>query len=215
MELEKLNLIEFFKDEYSKVNKGFGIGGSGIITPKQMINVININDENKKELNGWGQGSHQMTFEEILKKSYNLQKAQISSNFFKLSKLLERIIYIHYINWTFTFQKYVQVNIPAYITNSQYESLLKLNKSLEEISCYYNIKIFVQIDGYIFEPKAKEIFRKKTFESNNRNNLLEALVYLKKENRINEDKSKEIYSVLLLSKEKQLIFKETNKQNSF
>ena len=44
MELESLDLFEFYKDEYGLIDKGIGIGAAGIITPKQQINVINIPD---------------------------------------------------------------------------------------------------------------------------------------------------------------------------
>ncbi len=34
-----LDLNEFFKDEYSRVNYSEGIGGVGIITENQIVNV--------------------------------------------------------------------------------------------------------------------------------------------------------------------------------
>ena len=45
----KLDLDEFFKDEYINLNNNEGIGAMGIITSKQIINVYNDYGLNKKD----------------------------------------------------------------------------------------------------------------------------------------------------------------------
>ena len=58
MKLVRLDLVEFFRDEYGMVSGGEGIGASGIITNLQMINVVNIDGDDKYLEDRWGVGSH-------------------------------------------------------------------------------------------------------------------------------------------------------------
>ena len=66
-----LDLNEFFKDEYSKVNYSEGIGGVGIITENQIVKLYNdyklCKQDNKYYL---GLGDHIVKFEELLKNYY-------------------------------------------------------------------------------------------------------------------------------------------------
>ena len=181
--LEKLDFDEFFLEEYSKVDRGFGIGGAGIITNKQMINVFNVSDELKKDLNGWAQGAHLVTFNEILKRVYGDEIDDADLNY-----LLMNLIHIHYINWSSIFDKYIEINIPAYVSKSQYKNLLKLNKIIDKLSLKYNISVNVKIDKVLISSLAGKMNEQVFFDKRNKNNLFEALVYLKKNNKIDDDK---------------------------
>lgn len=183
MMLEKLDFDEFFLEEYSKVDRGFGIGGAGIITNKQMINVFNVIDETKSDLNGWAQGSHLVTFNEILKRVYGDEIDDADLNY-----LLMNLIHIRYINWTSIFDKYIEINIPSYVSKSQYKNLLKLNKIIDKLSLKYNISVNVKIDKVLISSLAGKMNEQAFFDKRNKNNLFEALVYLKKNNKIDDDK---------------------------
>lgn len=185
MKLEKLDFDEFFLEEYSKVDRGFGIGGAGIITNKQMINVFNVSDELKKDLNGWAQGAHLITFNEILKRVYGDEIDDADLNY-----LLMNLIHIHYINWSSIFDKYIEINIPAYVSKSQYKNLLKLNKIIDKLSLKYNISVNVKIDKVLISSLAGNMNDQMFLDERNKNNLFEALVYLKKNNRIDDEKSR-------------------------
>ena len=125
MQLETLDFYEFFKDEYSLLNGGEGVGASGIITPLQMINVVNLpkKDEITREKGDWGSGYHIDTYQKIFELIYQLNDEPnwINSNKKAKSKiitdLLERTITIRYTNqYQRTIVKNILIKIPAYVT---------------------------------------------------------------------------------------------------
>ena len=215
MELESLDLFEFYKDEYGLIDKGIGIGAAGIITPKQQINVINIPDYNQKEFNGWAQGGHAPTYCEILKKIYNLEdNVEWNNTPFLLKNdfleaTLNKMIYIHYVNSKY--QKLITIDIPAYITKEQFRYLLELNNKIEKLSKKYRLLIGINIKEYVFNPIKKEILKEKILENSSKNNLIAAIRYLIVHNRISDKKSKLIYDDCLLLKEQIYVPYEINR----
>lgn len=152
MKLEELDLFEFFKDEYGTWYNGFGIGGAGIITPNQMINVVNIDGALKDgDLPGWGGGSHMATYAEMVRQIYKIEYNNL--NPFKMPIMLRtlefRLIKIRYVNERGL--KYVVVKVPAKINKFQYDSLGKLNTMIQAVNTLSKNKIQVGVinTGYI------------------------------------------------------------------
>lgn len=216
MELENLDLMKFFKDEYGKINGGKGIGGSGIITPNQMINVVNIDgdDDNKSSEENWGIGYHYDTFTEIFKKIYGLEDDGMWINSSEkekiIDKLLDRVITIRYVNqYERCSQKYAIIKVPAFITTTQYNNLIILNELFEMCLKKYKISIKVVLKGIVFYPKEYIKFNQKYFDLKV-NNLPDALLYLKENNRINDGNL--IYATFISEKENIEIGKKLKKR---
>lgn len=148
-----------------------------------MINVFNVSDELKSDLNGWAQGSHLVTFNEILKRIYGNEVGKMD-----LDYLLMNVIHIRYINWVSVFNKYIEINIPVYVSRSQYKNLLKLNKIIDNLLLRYNISVNVRIDREFIGSLISEVNEQVFFDESDKNNFFEALVYLKKNGKINDDK---------------------------
>lgn len=152
MQLEELDFFEFFKDEYGILYDGFGIGGAGIITPTQMINVVNVDGAPKEGVSpGWGGGTHMATYAEMIRQIYKIEYNNL--NPFKLPAMLRtleyRMIKIRYVNESGS--KYVIVDVPAKISKFLYDSLCRLNMSLQAVNALSKNKILVGVinTGYI------------------------------------------------------------------
>ena len=152
MKLEELDFFEFFKDEYGTWYNGFGIGGSGIITPNQMINVVNIDGAPKDGvLSGWGGGEHLLTWAEIIKQIYKIDydntKPYETGDIRKGIEL--RLIEIRYVNMVGN--KFIVIRVPAKINKFQYDSLGKLNTMIQAVNTLSKNEIQVGVinTGYI------------------------------------------------------------------
>ena len=184
MKLEELDFFEFFKDEYGTWYDGFGIGGAGIITPTQMINVVNIDGAPKDGvLPGWGGGSHMATYAEMVRQIYKIEYNNL--NPFKLPAMLRtlefRLIKIRYVNEQGL--KYVVVKVPAKINKFQYDSLCKLNTMIQAVNTLSKnkIEVFVNNSGYLPNfIEGKKIEVENPYYDKELNNLPIALEYYEK-----------------------------------
>ena len=195
MELEKLDLMDFYKDEYSFFNGGEGIGGVGVITQKQVINVVNLPliDDLTKEVGEWGSGYHIDTFRKVLEEVFELGKNEIWVLSTKRDKekiidaLLEQMINIRYINeCKRSINKSILIKIPPYITKYQYQKLQELNEEFEVISKKYNVSIKVLLHNKVFYSKELEVGSIKIFDIK-KNNLGDAIDYIKENECVNKN----------------------------
>lgn len=183
MKLEELDLFDFFKDEYGFLYDGFGIGGAGIITPNQMINVVNVDGSPKDRVSpGWGGGTHMDTYAEMIRQIYKIEYNNI--NPFKMPAILKtlefRLIKIRYVNELGN--KLVIVNIPAKINKFQYDSLCRLNTMIQAVNALSKNKIGVLVNNNGFLPNfidGKKIEVEIPNYDEKLNNLPDALEYYK------------------------------------
>lgn len=188
MKLEELDFFEFFKDEYGILYDGFGIGGAGIITPNQMINVVNIDGSPKKGIPPvWGGGDHQSTWNEIIKQIYKidadnnipLEKIKINE---AMTKIELRLIRIRYVNAK-KGGRTVVIHIPAKINSFQYDSLCRLNTMIKVVNALSKNKIEVLVNNNGYLPNfidGKKVEVENPNYDEKLNNLPVALEYYKK-----------------------------------
>jgi len=139
-----LDLNEFFKDEYSKVNYSEGIGGVGIITENQIVNVYNdyklCKQDNKYYL---GLGDHLDKFEELLKDMYG-------DNISYYDSYLSKLIQLKY--WNCPYFKIIGMFFPTEITEKEFSNLLLLKDYYKEVFDKYRITI----GAYTFGSNVRE-----------------------------------------------------------
>lgn len=184
MKLEELDFFEFFKDEYGILYDGFGIGGAGIITPNQMINVVNVDGSPKKGIPPvWGGGTHMKTYNEIIRQVYKVDYD--NTNPFKMSDMLKtiefRLIKVRYVNEVGN--KIIIVEIPAKINGFQYESLCRLNMMIQAVNALSKNKIEVLVNNNGYLPNfmdGKKVEVENPNYDEELNNLPVALEYYKK-----------------------------------
>lgn len=129
----ELNLIDFFKDEYERLNHCEGIGASGIITNNQIINVYNdIAIDPKSGIEYLGLGAHNDILDRLIKDIYNP-----NSNF--LQNYYKNIITIHYENAPYT--KRIIYFIPNIISEYKFNNLLLMKDYYKEVFNEYEIKV--------------------------------------------------------------------------
>lgn len=182
--MKRLDLEEFYQDSnqyYQGFNNSIpeGLGGVILITDKQSIGVYNVS---KKDINGndiVGLGSHGSTVESILASIFNVQ---LEGNSNRRMRLLNQAIpgcefnyvYIRLVNEIGN--KFVTVQIPGLINEYQYGKLTALN----DIFKILNVKTYAEITGY--NPNKMDY--DDTFADVKLNSLGDALMYLKKNNKI-------------------------------
>ena len=179
LNFEGLNLYHFFKDEYGELYNGEGIGAVGLITPTQMINVVNIDGEDKVngKINCWGGGAHQHTREKIIEAIYGMEYSEdiIYEKEDVRRGLTSRIIEIRYVNNNFG--KMISINIPSFMNKSQYDNLCFLNDMIEEFRKSTNSDIVVNVSNNGFNPITCMVDSNPIFWDRGENNLLDAIRY--------------------------------------
>ena len=147
MNFEILDLGYFFKDEHGDLYGGDGIGAVGLITPTQMINVVNIDGEDKRsgKKDCWSLGAHQHTREKIVESIYGIEFSE--DVIYEVGDvrrgLTSRIIEIRYVNNKFG--KIISVSIPSFINQNQYNYLVMLNEEIEMLRKITNISLKVNV----------------------------------------------------------------------
>lgn len=139
-----LDLNEFYKDEYSKVNYSEGIGGVGIITENQIINVYNdlkVSKQDNKEY--LGLGNHIDKFEELIRDMYG-------NNIIYYDLYLKELIQLKY--WNCPYFKIIGMYFPKELTEKEFNNLLLLEKYYKEIFNKYRITI----GAYTFGDNVRE-----------------------------------------------------------
>ena len=129
----RLDLNEFFKEEYQKLNYSEGIGASGIITENQIINVYNDPKVDKKTgIEYLGLGDHIDILDRLVKDIYNTD-----SNY--LEKYYEEMITIKY--WNCPYSKIIMLLLPKIITEDEYNNMRLLNNYYKEIFNNHKIQV--------------------------------------------------------------------------
>lgn len=181
MNFEVLDLYHFFKDEYGELYNGEGIGAVGLITPTQMINVVNIDGEDKKsgKKDCWALGAHQHTREKIVESIYGIEYSEdiIYEKEDVRRGLTSRIIEIRYVNNKFG--KMISINIPSFINSSQYDNLFFLNNMIEEFRKFTNNNVVVNVSNNGLNPNTCMVSSNVMFWDRGENNLLDAIRYYK------------------------------------
>ena len=193
---KEINFKEFYTEENTKI--GDGLGGVGIITPNQSIQVINLPDTDSftgETVDGLG--IHQETELTIFNEMFNLGREKIRGYDFKTLKAFEEkvkngednfiiIRYVAKMDYENDEPIYIaSISIPMYITEFQYNKLEEIERKLRNL----NVETETEITNYNpFTLEKEENVKKVDFyESNNPNNQLkEALKYLKDNNRVED-----------------------------
>lgn len=181
MDLENLDLCYFFKEEHGNLYGGEGIGAIGLITPNQMINVVNIDGEDKKsgDKDCWSLGAHQHTREEVIRCIYGIYYSEedVYDKSDVRRGLTARMVEIRYVNNKF--DKIISITIPSFINSFQYESLCFLNEQIQMLknSCEINLKVNVSNNG--LNPNECLVDSEIIFWDKKEDNLTNALEYYK------------------------------------
>ena len=126
----KLDLDDFFKDEYEKLNHNEGIGGVGIITSNQIINVYNDYDLNKSDNKMYlGLASHYEMVKKVL--------TDIYGQYYDL--YMYELISIKY--WNCPYFKIIAFYLPKILTCEEFKNLKSLNKYYSDIFKKYDITV--------------------------------------------------------------------------
>lgn len=134
----ELDLNEFFKDEYKKLNYSEGIGASGIITVNQIINVYNDPKIDKKSgIEYLGLGNHIDVLDRLIKDIYN-------TNSTYLEKYYKELITIKY--WNCPYSKIILFFLPELMTELEFNNLCLLEEYYKEI--FSKVKIDVGVFTY-------------------------------------------------------------------
>ena len=138
-----LDLNEFFKDEYKELNRSEGIGGSGLITGNQIINVFNdykVNPKDNKEYIGLG--DHEVIMNRMLKDMYG------ESSYY--NKYLYELISIKY--WNAPYAKIIMFYLPLLLTEKEFNNMCLLEEFYKEI---FN-KTDIQVAAFTFGSNVHE-----------------------------------------------------------
>lgn len=126
----KLDLDEFFKDEYINLNNNEGIGAMGIITSKQIINVYNDYGLNKKDNKMYlGLSNHYEMTKKILTDIYGKY----------YDSYMYELISIKY--WNSPYFKIIAFYLPTLLTESEYKFMESLNDYYSDIFKKYDITV--------------------------------------------------------------------------
>lgn len=178
MDLENLDLYYFFKEEHGDLYGGEGIGAVGLITPNQMINVINIDGEDKISGNKecWSLGAHQHTREKVIKTIYGIDYSEDVYDKNDVRRgLTARMVEIRYVNNKF--DKSISITIPSFINQFQYESLCFLNEQIKMLKNSGVINLQVNVSNNGFNPNECIIDSETVFWDKKEDNLADALEY--------------------------------------
>ena len=180
------NIDDFFENKYKTYNKGYGIGGVGIISPLNNISIYNLNDYEKNSSQiGEFIGSHEDSFSIVLGLMFGLIKMDDVTEFqpsckiyqdkrrtlnSKVSKraCLKRVISIYYANTRA--ENTILIKVPLCI-NQQMLQCLKDLYGLINLSRYRDI-LHICVD--IEQPNMLHQY----FDEDDEDNLLKTIQYL-------------------------------------
>ena len=141
----KLDLEEFFKEEYEKLNYSEGIGASGLVTDKQVINIFNDYKLDEKTGKEWlGLEDHQPMFERLFNDIYSP-----SDKYY--DKYYEQLISIRY--WNSPDCKAIVLFLPKHVTNNELENLKSLRKFYKEVFEKYKR---IEVGAFTFGNNVRE-----------------------------------------------------------
>lgn len=192
--LKELDFENFFKKEQPHLDEN-GLGGVGVISPTQSIQVINVAGKNKNKEVMDGLGLHYTTLLYILKDMFNIEYNDkiIAYDVELYRKICEKIPYAenNLITFRYTVNKlsdeddvvypFAGISIPKYINPYQLEELERINDILKKL--YVNTQ--VEITEYNPINSLKEKGEKQYFDDEE-NELEKAIEYLKNNNRVVE-----------------------------
>lgn len=182
--LKKLDLDKFYTEENKKIDKGNGLGGVGLLTPNQFINVFNYEKRDNEGNYILGLGSHVGTYMTLLNEIYSLNISNNQKNYpdiYKLTTLIpngeKNFVHIQYVVSAIDF---VTINLPMYITEYQYNKLEEFNEILKG----YDIVLEAIILNYNpIKGEYVNINQDNPYFSQE-NALIDALKYMKENNRV-------------------------------
>ena len=122
----KLDINDFFNDEYVELNNSNGIGGTGFLTSLQSIHLYNdyaLDKKTNKEFIGLG--DHIDITNKVFKEIYGIEKNLVD-------QYLYNLISIKY--WNSPYFKIIAFSFPKKITLNEYKYLLDLQ--------YYYLDVF-------------------------------------------------------------------------
>ncbi len=192
--LKELDFENFFKKEQAYLDEK-ELGGVGVISPTQSVQVINVAGKNKNKELIDGLGLHFTTLLHILKDMFNIEYNDkiIGYDVVLYRKICEKIpnaehnlITIRYIInkpsiEDATVYSFAGISIPKYINPYQLEELETINDILK------NLNVYTEVEMTEYNPInfSKEDTHRVFFE-NEENELDKAIDFLKNNNRVIE-----------------------------
>lgn len=188
--LYNLDYDYFFRDSFDMVleddrNK---LGATGIITPNQSIQVLNLKGPDAKWRDIDGFGFHHDTLSSIFTKMFDID-IRFMADIFEIDEEIERklpnrdknYVFVRYIHLEDN-RSYVNFTIPKYITPYQCEEIRRLNEIYKN---YDNVEVEAMVTNYnpINMKLEKSLIH--YFEGTS-NNIENALDYMNRNNRIKE-----------------------------
>lgn len=187
--MEKLNFDYYFKDSFGNINEDDRnrLCATGLITPIQNIQVLNIANTDSKFEYHEGFGFHHDTLTKIFSEMFDIDIDNEAWNWDKDEKVEEVVknrdknyVFIRYIHYDET-SSYVNVMIPRFITSFQYNELSKLNDIYKN---YDNVEVEAGVTTFNPITSKSEEIDMHPFEGGNA--LDRALAFIKNNNRIKE-----------------------------
>ena len=180
------NIDDFFENKYKIYNRGYGIGGVGIISPLNNISIYNLNDYEKKSSQiSEFIGSHEDSFSIVLGLMFGLIKIDDVTKFQPSSKIyqdnrktlnskvskkgyLGRVISIYYANTKA--ENTISIKVPLCITPQMFQCLKDLYGLINLSRCRDILHICVEIK----QPNMLH----KYFDEDDEDNFLKTIQYL-------------------------------------
>lgn len=138
-DLKSLDFYDFIEPKWAHIGT-FGAGALGIITPNQMVNVLNADG---------GLGEHDTTKMMLLNRLYGEN--------FDLN-ILDYVITLKYMNTKAgnEYMKAVFIEMPKRINLYQYETLCCLDTEFDNL-VNAGLSVFVSMDGYYSEETGNQL----------------------------------------------------------
>lgn len=191
-----VNIDDFFNPKYKCYNKGFGIGGVGIISPINNIFVFNLDDyeKNSNSIIKNFIGPHDDTFSIVLGlmfglvKSADLKKYQPENIVYKdnrkaLNSMISKkaysgkVIRIYLANTKG--ENTIMIYAPSIITPKEYNDLVALYKWINKAQ----MRNTFRISAAVMQSSA---FNGEYFDDDAEENLMQLINYFKENNRIRQ-----------------------------
>lgn len=187
--MQKLDFDFYFKESFGNVDEDDRnrLCATGLITPIQNIQVLNIPDRDAKFNYTEGFGFHHDTLTTIFSEMFNIDINNEAWNFDKddeVDKVVKNrdmnYVFLRYIHYDES-SSYVNVTIPRFITPYQYDELCKLNEIYKN---YDNVQVEAGVTTFNPITSKSEEIDMHIFEGDY--GLDRALEFIKDNNRIKE-----------------------------